>query len=86
MNIIKQPSALGSREALRDKVIERESKKPGLKGKIRAFCCHCIYDPYSDGTWLKQVENCTSCDCPLFSVRPKPSAKNEVEPCKSPAH
>jgi hypothetical protein len=78
MNIIKQPSALGNRDALRDKVIERESKKAGLKGKIRAFCCHCIYDPYSEGSWLKQVENCTSSHCPLFTVRPVPSSKKEA--------
>jgi hypothetical protein len=78
MNTIKQASTLGNRDALRDKVIERESKKAGLKGKIRAFCCHCIYDPYSDGTWLKQVENCTSSHCPLFTVRPVPSSNKEA--------
>ncbi len=78
MNIIKQPSAPGNRDALRDKVIERESGKVGLRRKINAFCCHCIYDPYSDGTWLKQVENCTSSQCPLFTVRPVPSSNKEA--------
>jgi len=63
------------RDLLRAKIVERESKKRGFKGKIRAFCCQCIYDPYQEGTWLKQVENCTSTHCPLFSVRPKPSSK-----------
>jgi hypothetical protein len=78
MNTIKQASTLGNRDALRDKVIERECKKSGFKAKIRAFCCHCIYDPYSDGTWLKQVENCTSSHCPLFTVRPVPSSNKEA--------
>jgi len=60
------------RDALRSKIVERELKKTGYKAKIRAFCCHCIFDPYQEGTWLKQVENCTSDDCPLYSVRPIP--------------
>jgi len=61
---------INHRDTLRDRIVERELKKPSFKGKIRAFCCHCIYDPYSKGTWPKQVENCTSFDCPLYSVRP----------------
>ncbi len=65
------------RNTLRDRIVERELKKSGFKSKIRAFCCHC-YDPYSEGTWLKQVENCTSCDCPLFPIRPVPNAKKKV--------
>ena len=40
------------RDALRTKIVEREIKKPGYKAKIRAFCCHCIYDPYQEGTWM----------------------------------
>ena len=60
------------RDQLRAKIVDRELKKPGYKAKIRAFCCHCIFDPYSEGTWLKQVEKCTSCDCPLYAVRPTP--------------
>ena len=28
------------RAQLRAEIVDRESKKPGLKGKIRAFCCH----------------------------------------------
>jgi|GEM_PF-2248646 len=65
------------RATLQERIIKRESSKPGYKGKVRAFCCHCIYDPYQSGTWLKQVEACTSLDCPLFSVRPLPSTKAE---------
>ncbi len=67
-----------SRGTVRDRVIEREAKKPGLRGKINAFCCHCRYDPYSEGTWLKQIEKCTSCDCPLFTVRPISNAKRKI--------
>jgi len=57
MELIDSTRSIDSRDALRDKVIEREGRKAGLRGKINAFCCHCIYDPYSEGSWLKQVEN-----------------------------
>ena len=53
-----------------EKVIIREASKAGLRGKINAKCCECIYDPYASGTWREQVENCTSKACPLFTVRP----------------
>jgi len=59
-----------ARDAQRTKILERLLKKRGFKAKIHAFCCHCIFDPYQEGTWLKQVEKCTSLDCPLYSVRP----------------
>jgi len=58
------------REGHRLAVIHRESSKAGLRGKINAMCCHCIYDPTQSGTWLKQVEICSSKDCPLYKVRP----------------
>lgn len=57
------------------KVIAREASKAGLRGKINAKCCECIYDPYSTGTWREQVQACTSKDCPLFSVRPMSSSE-----------
>ena len=79
MELIKPTPGQESRDTLRERIVERESKKPGLKGKIRAFCCHCIFDAYQEGTWLKQVENCTSPDCPLFPVRPKPKGANMKE-------
>jgi len=62
-----------ARDAQRTKILERLLKKRGFKAKIHAFCCHCIYDPYQEGTWRKQVEKCTSLDCPLYPVRPLPS-------------
>lgn len=51
-------------------VINREAGKAGLRGKIDAKCAECIYDPYSSGTWRKQVEECTDTGCPLWTVRP----------------
>ncbi len=78
MKLLNQPTGTGDRDTLRNRIVDREGRKPGLRGKIRAFCCHCIHDPYSEGTWLKQVENCTSTHCPLFSVRPVSSPRKEV--------
>jgi hypothetical protein len=78
MELIDSTRSIDSRDAQRQRIVERECKKAGFKAKIRAFCCHCIYDPYSDGTWLKQVENCTSSHCPLFTVRPVPSSNKEA--------
>jgi len=59
-----------NRDGLRDKVIRNEVGKAGLRVKIDAKCAECIYDPYSEGTWRKQVENCTSFTCPLYEIRP----------------
>jgi len=55
--------------------ISRLTSKAGLRGKLDAKCCECIYDPYQEGTWRKQVENCTSLTCPLFNVRTKSSER-----------
>ncbi len=57
--------------ALRDSIIDRLSSKTGLRGKLDAKCVECIYDPHQEGTWRKQVENCASPACPLYSVRPR---------------
>ena len=46
----------------------------GLKKRINDKCKECIYDPYSLGTWVKQVEECTSTSCPLHPVRPQTRA------------
>ena len=55
----------------RQKIIDRELRRPGLRGPINAFCCHCIYDPHGKaGGWIQQVTNCTSYECPLYDVRP----------------
>ena len=62
---------MSNTDALRQKVIDREAGKAGLRGKIDAKCAECIYDPYSKGTWRLQVRNCTDSACPLWSVRAK---------------
>jgi hypothetical protein len=55
----------------KEMLIAREGKRPGLRGKINAFCIHCIYDEGNGGgTWRGQVEACTAPTCPLYSVRP----------------
>jgi len=63
----------------RQTVIDRQMSKPGLRGRINAFCCACIYDPESGtGTWRRQVTICTSYKCPLYDVRPKERAGKAV--------
>lgn len=54
----------------RSATILRLVKKGGLRARIDAKCCECVYDPIQTGTWRKQVENCTSLTCPLYEVRP----------------
>ncbi len=58
-------------DSYRDKLIARESKKAGLRGKINAKCIECIYDEYGVGNWRQQVSACTSKACPLYPVRPR---------------
>ncbi len=42
-----------------------------LKQAIRAKCKDCIYDPAAPGTYLQQIELCTSSKtCALWPVRP----------------
>ena len=57
--------------------IDNLARKPGLRSKIDAKCCECIYDPYQEGTLRKQVENCTSMACPLFPIRAKTIQKKK---------
>lgn len=45
-------------------------KRASLREAVDAMCKACIYDPVCQGTWRKQVEECTSPDCPLYPVRP----------------
>lgn len=55
----------------RNALIAREMAKPGLRGRINAFCIHCIFDPEGGGgSWRQQVEACTAPACPLYDVRP----------------
>ena len=67
-----------SKDTHRDKTIHRLASKSGLRGKIDAKCCECIFDPYQDGTWRKQVQDCTSTTCPLYEVRAQSNYANVV--------
>ena len=63
-------------------VIDQELKKGGFRGAINAFCCSCIYDPWSEGNWRVQVEKCPSSGkkstkCPLYDVRPTSKGKKK---------
>ena len=62
---------MNSRDEHRSNIINKLVSKVGLRPKIDAFCVECIYDPYSEGTWRKQVADCTAKRCPLYTVRPK---------------
>ena len=54
------------------------------KEAIDAYCKECGYDDLSQGTWRKQIEECTVTHCPLFEWRPITSAtkreQNGVQP------
>ena len=56
----------------KEKLIKKLLSKKGRKAAIDAKCCECIYDPISigHGSWRKQVEDCTSRNCPLYEYRP----------------
>lgn len=43
-----------------------------LRKAINSQCKECIYDSSEIGTWRQQVEECTSYNCPLYDVRPRP--------------
>lgn len=50
-----------------------------LRKAINLKCKECLHDPdiIGYGTWLRQVQNCTSPLCPLFEVRPRPRHRSE---------
>lgn len=52
-----------------------------LRKAINDKCKECIYDPGvpGNGTWRKQVDNCTATNCPLYIVRPVSSGGDEPE-------
>lgn len=62
-------------DARKDYLIAFHMAKPGYRGKIDAFCIHCIFDSEGGGGgWRQQVAACTATDCPLFSSRAKSDA------------
>lgn len=50
-----------------------------LRKAINDYCKGCIYDSLAPGTWLKQVEDCSSPDCELYPVRPKPRSRGDAD-------
>jgi len=47
---------------------------------IDAMCKECIYDPANgNGTWRKQVQECSSVGCPLYPYRPVPKVSKGGE-------
>jgi hypothetical protein len=48
------------------------NRKRSRKAAIEQHCKNCIYSP-GDGPWRKQVAECTSKTCALFSFRPTPA-------------
>ena len=56
--------------------IESLARKPGLRSKIDAKCCECIYNPYQSEAWRIQVSNCTSIRCPLYASGAKTYRKD----------
>ncbi len=53
-------------------LVSKLMKKKGRAAAVNAKCCECIYDPEvaGAGSWRRQVENCTSGNCPLYNYRP----------------
>ena len=62
-----KPEANGRRTP--EQVIHMLLKKDGLRARINAKCVECVYSPDEPGYWGKQVQACTSTDCPLHPVR-----------------
>jgi hypothetical protein len=44
--------------------------RPSMRRAINATCRDCIHDPADAGSWARQVEACSSHDCPLWPLRP----------------
>lgn len=50
-----------------------------LRKAINDKCRDCCYDPLAGGTWRQQVGECAAESCPLWHVRPMPSAMRTEE-------
>lgn len=57
----------------------RSGARPSLRAAIDAMCRSCIYDARQPGTWRAQVAACTARTCPLYAVRPRPTAAQSAE-------
>lgn len=64
---------------LKDQIIKREASKPGMRGKVNAKCCECIYDDLGgNGTWRQQVAACGAVKCSLHAIRPTTASEVAV--------
>jgi len=54
------------------KFTDEELNPPKFRQAINNMCRECIVDDVvvGNGTWLMQIENCTSYRCSLYCVRP----------------
>ena len=48
--------------------------RQSLRAIVNRFCRECIYDPAAEGSWRAQAGACTAPECPLYPVRPRPTA------------
>jgi hypothetical protein len=56
-----------------------------LRAAINGKCRDCIYDAAAPGSWRAQVAQCSAKACPLWPVRPAPSAGPFAAPPRDPA-
>lgn len=54
---------------------EIQPLRPSLRAAVDEMCRYCITHPGGGGGWRQQVARCTSCDCPLWPVRPRPERR-----------
>jgi hypothetical protein len=65
----------------KEMLVAKEIAKPGLRGKVNAFCIHCLYDEGGGGgSWREQITSCTAPSCPLYGVRPLSEGNTHNKP------
>ena len=65
-----------SRGDHRDYLIQKFKSENTYKGSCYGKCVECTYDPDADGTWRKQIEDCTCSHCPNYDMRPTSVTKH----------
>lgn len=68
---------LTAKEKKEKALLDKKYNKPAAMMKpktrrlaIHSFCHECLYDPAVSGGWRRQVEECTSPNCPIYNFRP----------------